>query len=51
MMADVVCLSVTPLPAKLKKLPEYSQSVEGSGRFKKDLDVEGSGSITSFEST
>jgi hypothetical protein len=36
-------------PAKLKQLPEHSQSVEQCGSFKKNLDVEGSGSITSFE--
>jgi hypothetical protein len=34
------------LLAKLKKLPEHSQSVERCGRFEKDLNVEGCGSIT-----
>jgi hypothetical protein len=37
-------------PAKLKKLPEHSQSVELFVMFGKDLDIEGSGSITSSES-
>jgi hypothetical protein len=49
MIAAVVCVSVTPPPAKLKKLPEHSQSVERCGKSGKDLEVEGSGSITSFE--
>jgi hypothetical protein len=50
MIAGVVCVSVTPLPAKVKKLPEHSQSVELYGKFMKNLDVEGSGSIMSFNS-
>jgi hypothetical protein len=49
MIGGMVCVLVTPLPAKLKKLPE-SQSVERCGRFRKDLDVEDSGSVTSFAS-
>jgi hypothetical protein len=50
MIAGVVCVSVNPIGAKLKELPEHSQSVEWCGRFRKDLDVEGSGSIMSFKS-
>jgi hypothetical protein len=34
---------LTPPPAQLKKLPEYSQPVEQCGSFKKDLDVKSSG--------
>jgi hypothetical protein len=49
MIAGVVCVSVTPPSAELKKLSEHFQSVVRRGRFGKDLDVEGSGSITLFE--
>jgi hypothetical protein len=34
--------------AELKKLPEHSQSVEGCGRSRNDMDEEDSGSIMSF---
>jgi hypothetical protein len=50
MIVGVVCVLVTPLPAKLKKLPEHPQSVDQCGRFEKNLDMEDSGRITSFES-
>jgi hypothetical protein len=49
-LAGMVRVLVTPLPAKLKKHPEHSQSLERCRKFEKDVDVEGSESITSFKS-
>jgi hypothetical protein len=51
MIPGVICVSVTPPTSQLKKLTEHSQLLERCGRLGRDLDVEGSGSITSSGNT
>jgi hypothetical protein len=44
MIAGMVCVSVTHPTSQVKKFLEHSQLVERCGRFRKDLEVEASGS-------
>jgi hypothetical protein len=46
-IAGVVYQLLIP-PAQVKKPPEHSRPVERCGKYEKDLETEGSGSITSF---
>jgi hypothetical protein len=46
MIAGVVYQLLIP-PTQVKKLPEHSRPLERWGTYEKDLDTEGSGSITS----
>jgi hypothetical protein len=50
-IAGAVCVRYSSHQPRVKKLPEQSQSVERCGRYRKDQDVEGPGSITSSMST
>jgi hypothetical protein len=48
MIAGVVSQLLIP-PAQVKKLPEHFRPLEQWRKYKKDLDIEGSGNITSSE--
>jgi hypothetical protein len=48
MIAGVVYQLLIP-PSQVKRLPEHSRPLKQGGKYKKDLDTEGSGSITSSE--
>jgi hypothetical protein len=45
-----VCICFSSHQPRAKKFPEHSQPVERYGMYRKDLDVEGSGSVTSSKS-
>jgi hypothetical protein len=48
MIGGVVYQLLIP-PAQVMKLPEHSRPLKQWGKYKKDLDTEGSGSIMSSE--
>jgi hypothetical protein len=48
MIAGVVYQLLIP-PSQVKRLPEHSRRLKQWAKYKKDLDTEGSGSITSSE--